>query len=561
MDIEAHLDSIPEHVEADGDFSMDDSPPSPTRAAVHHSAQTQSFSVGALLGKLVHFASRTFIMLVVLFGQMLGTVCDVALRRPYQWLARSGAGLGKVAVVGLTVWSAWYILQGRSAFAFADWIPSRSREGGAYRAPEVPAANIAELAARIQSIEHVLSKFSLDQEHARVRLDAEARARAEVAGRVGSLEGRVSGERERAQEAEEGVRAAVGVAVREVRKEVEGVKAQLLASGAGNSNGDGEGPRTDEEARKMLKALEERVGSVEGGVKEALEVGKQVGKVAGAASSAAWWNKLTSASGRAALTIKSTDGQDVTALIGHLVDSSVSRLRKDDLARPDFALHSAGAKVIGSLTSPSFEIRPQGVGAKVASFLSGGNGYATGRPPHTALHHELHSGHCWPFEGTEGQLAVSLRASVYVSDVTIDHVAKEVAFDLGSAPKDMEVWGMVEGADNVEKVRVWQEGKAVRRAEARERGEEEQEEPEYPKTLPTSPQYVRLASFTYDVNASKNIQTFPADEEVRALGVDFGIVVLRIKSNWGQDAFTCLYRFRVHGEGLNTTPQQVEELP
>jgi SUN domain-containing protein 1/2 len=29
--------------------------------------------------------------------------------------------------------------------------------------------------------------------------------------------------------------------------------------------------------------------------------------------------------------------------------------------------------------------------------------------------------------------------------------------------------------------------------------------------------------------------------------MDFGIVVLRVLSNWGQE-FTCLYRFRVHGQ-------------
>jgi len=32
--------------------------------------------------------------------------------------------------------------------------------------------------------------------------------------------------------------------------------------------------------------------------------------------------------------------------------------------------------------------------------------------------------------------------------------------------------------------------------------------------------------------------------------MDFGIVVLRVLVNWGMEAYTCLYRFRVHGERL-----------
>jgi len=78
--------------------------------------------------------------------------------------------------------------------------------------------------------------------------------------------------------------------------------------------------------------------------------------------------------------------------------------------------------------------------------------------------------------------------------------------------------------------------------------------PAYPKTLPKTPQYIRIANFTYNIHASRNIQTFPIDEEIRELGVDFGIVVLRIKSNWGTDAYTCLYRLRVHGERMGETP-------
>lgn len=50
-----------------------------------------------------------------------------------------------------------------------------------------------------------------------------------------------------------------------------------------------------------------------------------------------------------------------------------------------------------------------------------------------------------------------------------------------------------------------------------------------------------LANITYDPSAPHHIQTFPVLPEVVELGVDVGIVIFKIESNWGAD-FTCLYR-------------------
>ena len=250
-----------------------------------------------------------------------------------------------------------------------------------------------------------------------------------------------------------------------------------------------------------------------------------------------WWNKLLTK-------LRLSDGQDITALIRHLVDSAVSTFSQDIIAKPDFALHSGGAWVIGSLTSPTFEIQPQGLGSKMLGLITGNkNKYGIGRPPITALHHELQNGHCWPFAGGEGQLGVALSSPIFVEEVTIDHVAKSIAFDMGSAPRQMEVWGLVEGKDNIARVRGWKEDLAARK-EARQQPTDD--EVEYLKTLPKH--YIRLANFTYNIHSPNNVQTFPVMPEIRELKVDFGILVLRVLNNWGRVDFTCLYRFRVHGQ-------------
>jgi len=124
----------------------------------------------------------------------------------------------------------------------------------------------------------------------------------------------------------------------------------------------------------------------------------------------------------------------------------------------------------------------------------------------------------------------------------------------------MEVWAMVEGKDNVAKVKAWQAEKAARKKEAKMVAKEkglpyvEEADVAYPKTLPKAPQYIRIANFSYNIQASRNIQSFPVDDEIRDLGVDFGIVVLKIKSNWGRDEYTCLYRMRVHGQRMGEIP-------
>jgi SUN domain-containing protein 1/2 len=324
----------------------------------------------------------------------------------------------------------------------------------------------------------------------------------------------------------------------------------------------------DAEARTRLKVLEERVGTVEGGVREALDLGKKASSTPASAPgpASAWWNKLLTGS-NSKIQIKSSDGQDVTGLIHHLVDSAVSTITQDILAKPDFALHSGGARIIPSLTSPTFEIRPQSLGSQMIGLVTG-NGYAIGRPPITALHHEMQNGHCWPFAGGEGQLGVALASPIFVEEVTIDHVAKSIAFDMRSAPRQMEVWGLVEGKENIARVQAWKEDLAARKKAEQPSGEEsyaphDQDgsdyEVIYPKTLPKYPEYIRMANFTYNIHSPNNVQTFPVMPEIRELGIDFGIVVLRVLNNWGRDDFTCLYRFRVHGQRMGEIPAPYSE--
>lgn len=412
--------------------------------------------------------------------------------------------IGKYALPALVMISAWYVVREGSLGEYMRILATPKR----YIGPDVAPGDISELAARLLNIENALSGLSADAERMRG-----IRSYEELMSRLGALEGRVGSEVRKVQDgvearAREVVRGEVGG----VRRDVEILSAQVGAERRERERRE----REKERGEERLQVLEERLGGVE-----------QIAKKAAAATTttatppAAWWNKIVS-----------SGGQDVSSLIAQLVHSAMSTYSKDNLAKADYALHSGGARVIPSLTSATLEVQPKTLQRRLYGLIMG-TGYAVGRSPVTALHHELHNGHCWPFPGQQGQLGVVLaRGAVVIDEVSIDHVSKEVAFDLSSAPRDMEVWAMVEGADNLEKLKALIPDDSV----------------PYPSTLPTSPQFIRLANFTYDINAPNYVQTFAVDPDVRALGLDFGIVVLRVLSNWGMDRYTCLYRFRVHGQ-------------
>ncbi|KAI9512091.1 hypothetical protein F5148DRAFT_974196 [Russula earlei] len=485
----------------------------------------RAFSVGGFLGRIVNLALR--LLGYILFGvlRVLSTIMDTI----GQALGAQSnpAFLLKWLIVGAVLYAGLLGLKRTSLVGYIPSLPAQTTTR--YQAPETPAANIAELSARLQALENALAGLSVD-------FDSQSRSNTNVFGRLGALESRIQKEGVRASEDRNVDRIAATQGLQAVRHEIDALRSAVAAVQQ-SENAAEAAPTNDEVARAKLAALEERVGNFEGGLREALELGKNSAKTAGGstAASAAWWSKITS-SGKKALSIKASDGQDVTELVGYLVDTAMTRYSKDLIAKADFALHSGGAMVIPSLTSDTHEIKPQGVRQQVIGYLTG-HGYALGRPPITALHHETHVGHCWPFEGDQGQLGVTLSHVVRIEEISIDHVEHDLAWDMSSAPRQMEVWGLVEGASNWAKVAALDE--ALTKAG--------KEFPTQPKSLPTSARYVRIAQFEYDADVlSQAVQTFPVDEEVLESGMDFGIVVLRVLSNWGQQ-FTCLYRFRVHG--------------
>ncbi|XP_061213494.1 SUN domain-containing protein 5-like, partial [Neopsephotus bourkii] len=126
-------------------------------------------------------------------------------------------------------------------------------------------------------------------------------------------------------------------------------------------------------------------------------------------------------------------------------------------------------------------------------------------PPDTILQPDISPGNCWPLQGDRGQVVILLPARVHLTAVSVHHNYKEVVSSgtVTSAPRDIAVFGV--NADTEE------------------------------ETL--------LGTFEYNVT-KQAIQTFP----LKNTHIAFSRVKLTVESNWGNTAYTCIYRVQVHGK-------------
>lgn len=135
------------------------------------------------------------------------------------------------------------------------------------------------------------------------------------------------------------------------------------------------------------------------------------------------------------ITIKGDKGDDLVPLLHQLIDTAILKYSKDTLATPDYALYTAGARVVPSITSDTLVVKSA---SRLGKWVAGSKDIE-GRAPATALHPDNSVGSCWPFNGSQGQLGVLLSRRVIMTDVTIEHAAKELSPDVRTAPKSIEV--------------------------------------------------------------------------------------------------------------------------
>jgi len=200
-----------------------------------------------------------------------------------------------------------------------------------------------------------------------------------------------------------------------------------------------------------------------------------------------------------AVPVDSVDLHLFEDMIQEKIDSALERYSADKVGLPDFALETAGAKVVSSSRTYS------DTGNPFLNLL-----FHSSFPPSTILQPGTLPGQCWAFEGSQGEVTIRLSFPITPTQISIDHLSHLNSPDegLGSAPQDFEVYGLHSDT-----------GEA---------------------TL--------LLSGSYDIEGA-SVQTFDvqADTEEK-----FELIMFKVTSNHGNPNYTCIYRLRVHALPLPT---------
>ncbi|KAG0313963.1 hypothetical protein BGZ99_008457 [Dissophora globulifera] len=242
-------------------------------------------------------------------------------------------------------------------------------------------------------------------------------------------------------------------------------------------------------------------------------------------------------------------------LILGLIDEALEKYSVDTMAKPDYALFSAGGRIIPRLTSPSYhpEISPTFWGRLGLQYIVPSP--RREKPADKAIQPDMHSGECWAMEGQDGQLGIRLARKIVVSEVTIEHADPSVVLDMNSAPREVEVWGL--RADEDRAPETSQTPPASASSDPQQETDNEQAESKAGSVDSSKPGVwwregtpwpgaTLLATVQYDASAdTRPRQTFAiplSKQTVPSIGI-----ALRFKSNWGHANYTCVYRVRVHG--------------
>jgi hypothetical protein len=215
-------------------------------------------------------------------------------------------------------------------------------------------------------------------------------------------------------------------------------------------------------------------------------------------------------------------------LVMDVVDEALERHSADVVAKPDYALSSAGGSIIPHLTFLDFvvQMKPRFLGRLGLKHLIPANPQVEKRAI-KAIQPDVHAGSCWAMKGDHGQIGIQLARAIIVTEVTIEHVDPRIALHYGSAPREMEIWGLASSQKGLGN---------------RDSRQGEANAPAQGASLLTTIEY---KYGEHEGKQPKLMQTFQIPLQKQNV-VSTGVVV-RVNSNWGYPAFTCLYRIRVHG--------------
>ncbi|CAL8274339.1 unnamed protein product [Lota lota] len=188
-----------------------------------------------------------------------------------------------------------------------------------------------------------------------------------------------------------------------------------------------------------------------------------------------------------------------------IVQNALRLYSQDRTGLVDYALESGGGSILSTRCSETYETKT------ALMSLFGLPLWYFSQSPRVVIQPDVYPGNCWAFKGSQGYLVIRLSLRVQPTAFCLEHIPKAMSptGTITSAPRNFTVYGL---------------------------DDEYQEEGKL------------LGDYVYQEDGD-SLQTFPVMKNEQA----FQIIEVRVLSNWGHPEYTCLYRFRVHGE---PRPQQ-----
>ncbi|XP_017277420.1 SUN domain-containing protein 1 isoform X2 [Kryptolebias marmoratus] len=184
-----------------------------------------------------------------------------------------------------------------------------------------------------------------------------------------------------------------------------------------------------------------------------------------------------------------------------MVHNALKLYSQDRTGLVDYALESGGGSILSTRCSETYETKT------ALMSLFGLPLWYFSQSPRVVIQPDVYPGNCWAFKGSQGYLVIRLSLRILPTSFCVEHIPKALSptGNITSAPRNFTVFGL---------------------------DDEYQEEGKL------------LGHYTYEEDGEA-LQIFPVKEKNEK---SFQIIEVRVLSNWGHPEYTCLYRFRVHGE-------------
>ncbi|XP_044186169.1 SUN domain-containing protein 1 isoform X1 [Thunnus albacares] len=184
-----------------------------------------------------------------------------------------------------------------------------------------------------------------------------------------------------------------------------------------------------------------------------------------------------------------------------IVQNALKLYSQDRTGLVDYALESGGGSILSTRCSETYETKT------ALMSLFGLPLWYFSQSPRVVIQPDVYPGNCWAFKGSQGYLVIRLSLRIRPTSFCVEHIPKALSptGNITSAPRNFTVYGL---------------------------DDEYQEEGKL------------LGQYVYNEDG-ESLQTFPVTEQNDKA---FQIIEVRVLSNWGHPEYTCLYRFRVHGE-------------